>query len=277
MAKVKSTIYAQGIDNRKPVPKVSAIKKTGTREWAKSNVNIQLGCERDCRYCYARSNAVRFKWADNKSWSTPIINQQAVDMNYGRKRGVVMFPSTHDITPNNYNECMVVILKLLDAGNQLLIVSKPNLDCIGPMCERLVNYKKQIEFRFTIGSARDDVLAFWEPGAPGFEERLKCLGRAHYLNYRTSVSAEPFLDDSVENLYIRCFPYVTESFWIGTLRQFNRRVDRSPITVDQKYDFVTPLLACQQPNPVRRLYEKMNGRPLIKWKDSIREMLLIDN
>jgi hypothetical protein len=96
---------------------------------------------------------------------------------------------------------------------------------------------------------------------------------AHFLNYRTSVSAEPFLDDGVEYLYIRCFPFITESFWIGTLRQFNHRVDRKSISVEQMYDYVEPLLVCQQKNPVRRLYEKMNGRPLIKWKDSIREIV----
>lgn len=27
-----------------------AKKKTGTKEWADTNVNIQLGCERGCRY-----------------------------------------------------------------------------------------------------------------------------------------------------------------------------------------------------------------------------------
>ena len=27
----------------------------GTQEWAASNVNIQDGCEHDCRYCYAKS------------------------------------------------------------------------------------------------------------------------------------------------------------------------------------------------------------------------------
>lgn len=258
------------IDNRK-----STIKKTGTREWAASNINIQLGCEHDCRYCYARSNAVRFKWTTCERWSSPIINQQAVDQNYGKKRGVVMFPSSHDITPSNISECLVVILKLLDAGNQVLIVSKPHIDCIMLMCHCLDKYKERIEFRFTIGSMRDDVLKFWEPGAPGFDDRLRCLQYAHYGNYKTSVSAEPYLDDCIEHLYIRCFPYITESFWIGLLRQFNHRVDRKPISVEQMYDYVKPLLACQQKNPVRRLYEKMNGRPLVRWKDSIREMLAI--
>jgi len=249
-------------------------KKTGTREWAKVNVNIQRCCEHNCRYCYARANALRFKQiASAADWSTPIINQQAVDQHYGKYPGVVMFPSTHDITPGNISECLCVILKLLDAGNQLLIVSKPHMDCIELICERLVDYKEQVEFRFTIGSTRDDVLAFWEPGAPKFEERLTCLKYAHYRNYRTSVSAEPYLDAGVEYLYTRCFPFVTESFWIGTLRQFKRRVDKTKISVDQVYDYVGPLFECQSRNAVLRLYEKLNGRPLIKWKDSIREIV----
>jgi DNA repair photolyase len=43
---------------------------TGTQEWAASNVNIQDGCEHDCRYCYAKTMAIRFKRATAKSWST---------------------------------------------------------------------------------------------------------------------------------------------------------------------------------------------------------------
>ena len=34
-------------------------KKTGTREWAEVNVNIILGCEHRCRYCYAAEGAER--------------------------------------------------------------------------------------------------------------------------------------------------------------------------------------------------------------------------
>lgn len=247
-------------------------KKTGTREWAEDTVNIQIGCEHDCRYCYARAQAVRFKRLFG-DWSEPKIIQRVVDKNYGKREGVTMFPSTHDITPNNISECLCVILKLLDAGNQLLIVSKPRLDCILLMCHRLSKYKKQVTFRFTIGSTRDDVLAFWEPGAPSFDERLKCLQYAHYRNYQTSVSAEPYLDSGIEHLYTRCYPFITESFWIGTLREFKRRVDKSRISVGQMYDYVRPLLECQSRNAVLRLYEKLNGRPLIKWKDSIREIV----
>jgi len=249
-------------------------KNTGTREWAKYNVNIQLGCSNKCRYCYARADAMRFKRiAGTTDWSKPIINQKVVDRNYGKKSGRIMFPSTHDITPDNISECLCVILKLLDAGNQVLIVSKPHKECIELMCERFKKYRRQLEFRFTIGSTRDDVLAFWEPGAPNFKMRMDSLKYTHYKNYRTSVSAEPYLDAEVEHLYTRCFSYITESFWIGTLREFKRRVDRTKISVEQMYDYVVPLLECQSKSAVLRLYEKLDGRPLIKWKDSIMEIV----
>lgn len=28
-------------------------KKTGTREWSESSLNIAIGCKNNCRYCYA--------------------------------------------------------------------------------------------------------------------------------------------------------------------------------------------------------------------------------
>ena len=52
------------------------MKTTGTHEWCDSNVNCYYGCSRNCRYCYARHMAIRFKriekhedWAD---WSAYI-------------------------------------------------------------------------------------------------------------------------------------------------------------------------------------------------------------
>ena len=34
---------------------------SGTKEWSVSSVNCITGCEHNCRYCYARANALRFK------------------------------------------------------------------------------------------------------------------------------------------------------------------------------------------------------------------------
>ena len=65
---------------------------TGTREWASTNVNIAKGCEHNCKYCYGRSNALRFKQIDSpSSWEKMEVNWDKVNKNYGKKKGTIMF------------------------------------------------------------------------------------------------------------------------------------------------------------------------------------------
>ena len=251
-----------------------ADKKTGTKEWAKDNVNIQRGCEHGCRYCYARYNAVkRFKQCTAEQWLNPVINQAKVDKNYYKGKGVVMFPSTHDITPKNLSECLCVLRKLLDAGNQVLIVSKPHWSCITLICETLKGYRSQIMFRFTIGSKNDEVLSFWEPNAPKFKERQACLRYAYFSGYATSVSCEPYLDNDVVGLYLNIKPYIRHSFWIGKLRDFDKRVDLSDVTPEQEEKFIKPLKAAQTDEAVWKIYNQLAVERLVMWKDSIREII----
>ena len=72
--------------------------------------------------------------------------------------------------------------------------------------------------RFTIGAMDDDVLRYWESGAPSFAERLAALKHAHGQGFRTSVSAEPMLDvpHAVE-LYEAVVPFVTDTIWFGKM------------------------------------------------------------
>jgi hypothetical protein len=248
--------------------------KTGTREWSEHSFNIQRGCEHGCRYCYARYNAVdRFKRCSLQDWARPIINQKKVDKKTGRYDGIVMFPTQHDITPKNISECLCVLHKLLDAGNRVLIVSKPHWECITVICEALGEYRWQLMFRFTIGSKDDEVLKFWEPNAPGFKERLACLKYAYFRRYITSVSCEPYLDADVVNLFLWVKPYITDSFWIGKLRDFERRVDTSGITPEQDEKFVRPMKAAQTDESVRKIYDQLNTEKLVKWKDSVRKVI----
>lgn len=247
--------------------------KTGTKEWAQTTINIQRGCEHGCRYCFARANALRFKLCTADEWSIPKIDQAKVEQDRRKVNGVVMTPSTHDITPRNLEQCMTVIEKLLAAGNQVLIVSKPSWQCITLLCDKLSQYKRQILFRFTIGSMSEDVLAFWEPNAPKFVERLSCLQYVYAAGYETSVSCEPYLDAYTISLYETLVPFVTESFWIGTLRKFKLRVDLSGVSEHEMQQFVRPLLAAQTDEAVRILHRHLDGKPCVKWKDSVREII----
>ncbi len=250
-------------------------KKTGTKEWAEVNINFQRGCEHNCRYCYARYDAVnRFHRCRAEHWPLPMIDNAKVDAPHKKKyKGRVMFPSTHDITETNISQYCCVLRKLLDAGNNVLIVSKPRLSCIELICGAYAGYEDQITFRFTIGSCDDKVLKFWEPGAPNFAERLDCLYHAYGWGFETSVSCEPYLDGYVCQTYDLCKPYISDSFWIGKLRHFNSRVNLDGVTDEQIAKYVEPLKAAQGDNVVRAIHHLLDGKEFIKWKDSIRKVV----
>jgi DNA repair photolyase len=143
-------------------------------------------------------------------------------INYGQ---TVMFPSSHDITPTVLNEAVIVLSNLLSAGNDVLLVSKPPKECIERICQEFMEYKDGILFRFTIGARSNEILSFWEPGAPSFEERKTALQYAHEKGFRTSVSMEPILDmDDVLDLFFDLEPFVSDTLWLGKMNHIKKNV-----------------------------------------------------
>ena len=245
----------------------------GTQEWAASNVNIQDGCEHDCRYCYAKTMAIRFKRATAKSWAKPKLRQHAVDRCYTRRSGRIMFPTAHDITPYNLEPCIDVLTRMLVVGNELLIVSKPHLACVQRLCTDLLQYRDQIVFRFSIASTDDAALSFWEPGAPAFKERLDCLRLAYAAEFETSVSCEPILDATPDALVAAVRRYVTDSIWLGKINRL-----RNILPLNCPGDAVAvrrgeALMATQNDEAIRALYARYHKDPLVKWKDSIKAVV----
>jgi hypothetical protein len=244
---------------------------TGTREWAESNVNIQSGCENDCRYCYAKSMAMRYHGRASHTWQQPRPQKQNRVKNWRKHKGILMFPSSHDITPGNLHDCLEVLLKLLKAGNKVLIVSKPLPACIQVLCERLEQYKGQILFRFTIGSVDQKVLGYWEPHAPSYEERLASLQLAYAKGFQTSVSCEPMLDGNIDAVVSAVRPYVTHSIWLGKVNNLVQIVTMTCPGDDDVIDRARKLISTWDDTAVMALYERYKDDPLIRWKDSIKK------
>ena len=74
----------------------------GVSEWAEMSANIQTGCANSCKYCFARANALRFgKISTSEEWAQEKINYDQVNKRWRKRKGVIMFPTAHDITPAN--------------------------------------------------------------------------------------------------------------------------------------------------------------------------------
>ena len=242
----------------------------GTNEWAVKTVNCCTGCTNNCRYCYARGIGLRFKRTTHEDWGNCHIRQKDVDKKHPKFGGRVMHPSSHDITPENFHACHTVIGNLLKAGNDLLIVSKPYLEIIKTICSDYAHYRDNIMFRFTIGASDNTILAFWEPGAPSYNERKAALKYAYEAGFETSVSAEPMLDsENVDQLVEDLAPYITHSLWIGKMNYMHSiKIDGSEIVAE-----IERIKAGQTDEKITAIYNRLKGNPVVRWKDSIKKVV----
>jgi len=206
-----------------------------------------------------------------EEWPDERIRLHDVERDYRKFDGRVMFPSSHDITPGNIEACLTVLGKLLAAGNEVLIVSKPQFECIQVICDRFKEYLPQILFRFTIGAKNDEILSFWEPGAPSYKERLSSLLWAFHEGFNTSVSIEPMLDaenvvDLVHDLDYR----VTDSIWIGKMNHIRKNII---IDSDEVAEAIHRIEQGQTDDKIRDIYNALKNHPLIKWKGGIKKII----
>jgi len=250
---------------------MSTKKRTGTREWSSHSYNCVSGCVHACRYCYARASALRFgRISKPDEWGTETIRWNDVRRKHPKYDGVVMFPTAHDISQGNLEACGEALHHLLEAGNQVLVVSKPDPQCIGQLRRDLKKYRSQVEFRFTIGSPHKADLAFWEPGAPDFSARKKALEQAFEDGWKTSVSAEPLLAPwAARELWNALIPYVTETFWIGKL---NKPKSRCAIE-NRDLGWLNHLVFWQNDDPILHVYDEFRRERKVRWKDSYREVI----
>jgi DNA repair photolyase len=251
----------------------SLTKLTGTKQWASSNFNFIDGCSNNCKYCYARAMAARHKRIHPDKWSDESVRLQAFRDRTPNRMGAIMCPSSHDIVPQNLEKSLIMLSRLIDAGNNLIVVTKPHLKCVKAMCAEFKNHKQQILFRFTIGSADSGTLKFWEPNAPSFEERLESLKFAFSKGYQTSVSCEPMLDNNIGAVVEAVAPYTTESIWIGKANRLKSQLALNGYRDETTAQKAEELLAWQSDDNIIDLYHTYKHNPLIRWKDSIETVL----
>ena len=184
-----------------------------------------------------------------------------------------MYPTTHDITPQYLDKHAIIISRLLETGNTLLIVSKPHLECIERLCREFEEYKNQIVFRFTIGSTNNEVLKFWEPGAPSFEERLLSLIHAHQNGFETSVSIEPMLEGNLDELIASVEPYVTDTIWLGKINRLKSTLAINGFKQPEILARADALIKSQNDEAIKQIYNRYKDNPKIRFKESIKKVV----
>jgi DNA repair photolyase len=267
-----------------------AIIKMGTREWAKKEVNCIKGCSTYCLYCYAKGIAKHYKRCIEETWKDMEINWRAVNKGYGkiRKKGPqpfdVMFPTSHNITYEEpyFSACVIVLKKILDSGNSVLVTIKPSLKVVERLCNLFSDYKNLLTFRFTIGSISSTLLKVIETNAPSFEERIKALKYATNKGFNTSISIEPLLDPKPFDLIKRLEHYLSPldykkdlgTIWIGLLKTQYIPVQLRMGDIEK---YLSRIKQKAQFENVYTYYEELYHHPRIKWKESITKMMIMND
>jgi DNA repair photolyase len=244
----------------------------GTREWAVAEVNCSRGCPHGCLYCYARyKQVVKQQLVSESEWNQSRDIDGEVNKIHPLYDGQVMFPAEHDIIPENIESCMRVIKNLLDAGNRVLIVSKPHLNSIQRICREFYDRRQHILFRFTITARAPEILSFWEPGAPFYQERLMSLRSCFEKGFSTSVSVEPMLHrEDVVAMIHEILPFVSQSIWLGKMNKIDLRVAGESVELQRE---VARIEKAQTDESIQKLFAELKGLDKIRWKESMKEVL----
>lgn len=245
-----------------------AKSKFGTREISDFSANIQVGCSNNCVYCWAAHRAISGGYVKSReAWGKDVLKTSQPDFN--RKHdGVVMYPTTHDITRRLLNSHCQAISEILEAGNELVICSKARLDCMQKLAKVCAGHKDKVTFMVTITTLDEAQSVFWEPNAPLPCERLAALKFLFEEGFKTSVIIEPLLQGpcSALSIYEVTSPNVTEAIWIGTMNMIDERVDVSDPHIAKAVEAIKRYHSIDN---LRFLYENMKELPKVRFKSSI--------
>ena len=228
-------------------------------------VGICTGCINDCLYCPVKiRNAGDPAAKQPADWANVALQRAEVIRPRTVSAGTVAFPVDHDIFPQILDECIEVLGKLLRAGNDVLITTRPRLACIQAIGPAAAYFKDRIVFRFVIGADDSRVLSFWEPGAPGFEERRESLAWAYEAGFRTSAAVTPMLvAPRIADLLAGIRPFISEEIWLGTMHQVDAIENWSQIDGFERQ--LELIRSFQAPKPMATVHEAFRSDPLVKW------------
>lgn len=235
---------------------------------------FQYGCSHDCKYCSAKARASRYGRNLPSDWHNERMRRIHLAAIIDKCDCDIIFPTRHDITPKNLDESIFYIRWFLSVSHTVFVDTKPHFECIKRICEQFDGEQEQIFLRFTIGSTDSETLKFWEPNAPDFEERFKCLEYAHKAGYVTGVRVEPMLDNKVENLIRMALPYVTDGIYVGIPKRLTSCLCLNGFNDEETWSRARELMLSLSDDYIMRLYDSFAEHELVKFEKSIRKIVL---
>lgn len=189
----------------------------GWKEWVDKTVSLQVGCENNCKYCWARVLGHRRGyvpvWDD---WEKPRDKKQPDFLRV--KYGVVGFPGTHDIHESNLEKSIKTIKILVDYGNNVILVTKGLNLIVSKLIDALCMYKDKVEFRFSFSTNYDDLIKKLEGNSPLYKEKKFALQLAFQRGFRTSISMEPYISSNLVEIINDLKEFVSSKiFFVGVM------------------------------------------------------------
>jgi hypothetical protein len=230
----------------------------------------------------------RFKKTHYENWDhfklkTPTIktSDNKTTTKIKKLNGWGMLPGFHDIFPEILDETIEYFRKHLEIGNNLLVVSKGNFDCIKAIIDEFSEYKDQLLFRFTITTKDEELYNFWEPYAPIYYERIDSLMYANHKGFKTSVSIEPFLDRDPIGLIKSVAPFVSEVIWLGKMNHL-KNISKIVSPHSSEFHYIKEITSTKHLISIVRDIKSTEGlsenaKKKIQYKDSFDKILQLEN
>jgi hypothetical protein len=244
----------------------------GTQEWAVKNANFINGCHHNCKYCYSKEMAIRFKRKTPSNWQDEEVDNKQMLKKWKRVDGMIMFPSSHDITPVNLQLSIEFLQNLLKSGNEVLIVTKPHYSAIKEICNRFIDYKSKILFRFTLALRTPSILKYWEPNAPSFAERKRSLIYAYKNGFLPVFHVNRCLIIQLRSWLKHYCPTIQIPSGLAKQIFFCAGLKLNGFTDDETFSKANELIALQSDINIKKLYNKLKSNEKIKWKESIKKV-----
>lgn len=94
------------------------------------------------------------------------------------------------------------------------------------------------------------------------------------MDYNTSVSCEPMLDDNIGTVIDEVSPYITDAIWLGKANFLKQRLTENKHTDPETIKRANELIRWQgNEQNIWKLYNFYKDNPLIKYKESIKKVV----